>query len=111
MKTTTTLVACLLFATHFMYCQETVSSSGGDATGYVRSVSFTVGQTEYNNITYSNGSVTQGVLQPYELSTTLGVELTEVIFELIAYSNPTNIIVRIKKIVLIHTIGVINNKI
>jgi hypothetical protein len=30
---TTTLVACLLFATQLIYSQETIPASGGEATG------------------------------------------------------------------------------
>ena len=58
----TTLVVCLLCATHLNYSQETLSASGGDATG---TASYTVGQVFYTSLTGSNGAtVSEGVQQP-----------------------------------------------
>ena len=57
----TTLVVCLLCATHLNYSQETLSASGGDATG---TASYTVGQVFYTSLTGSNGTVSEGVQQP-----------------------------------------------
>ncbi|MFT7084070.1 MAG: hypothetical protein ACJAT0_002567, partial [Nonlabens sp.] len=39
-----TLVACLLLVTQLMYSQQTIPTSGGDATGSGGSSSYTVGQ-------------------------------------------------------------------
>ena len=65
---TTTLVACLLFATHLIYSQETIPTSGGEATGSGGSSSYSVGQMVYTTNT-SGGTVTQGVQQSIELFT------------------------------------------
>ena len=73
-----------------LHAQETVSATGGDATGSGGSSSFAVGQVIYTTNTGTNGSVAQGVQQPYEISITLGIEVTEIDLVLIAYPNPTN---------------------
>ncbi|MFT6196114.1 MAG: hypothetical protein ACJAXY_000429, partial [Nonlabens sp.] len=55
-----TLVACLLLVTQLMYSQQTIPTSGGDATGSGGSSSYTVGQLVYTTNTGS-GTVIQGV--------------------------------------------------
>lgn len=82
--------AFVLLATIELHAQETVPSSGGDATGSGGSSSYTVGQVVYTTNTGTNGSVAQGVQQPYEISTTVGIEVTEINLDLVAYPNPTN---------------------
>ena len=44
----------------------------------------------YTTNTGTSGSVAQGVQQPYEISTTVGIEVTEINLELAAYPNPAN---------------------
>ena len=70
--------------------QETVPATGGDASGTGGSSSYTVGQIVYTTNTATSGSIAQGVQQPYEISTSLGIDVTEINLELIAYPNPTN---------------------
>ena len=86
-KTTTLFV---LLCSIGLYAQETVPATGGDASGNGGSSSYTVGQVVYTTNTGANGSVAQGVQQPYEISTTVGLEITEINLELVAYPNPTN---------------------
>ena len=57
-----TLVTCLLFVTHFMHCQETIPTSGGDAIGSGGSSGYSVGQLVYTT-NIGNGTVSQGVQQ------------------------------------------------
>ncbi|MDA7787522.1 T9SS type A sorting domain-containing protein, partial [bacterium] len=52
--------------------------------------SFTVGQLVYSSNSGSNGSVAEGVQQPYEISTTVGIEITNISLDFIAYPNPTS---------------------
>jgi len=68
----------LLFATHFMYSQETIPASGGEATGSGGTVSYTVGQLVYNTYADATGSVAQGIQQPYELLTLNDDEAPEI---------------------------------
>jgi len=85
----TTLVACLLFATHLIYSQENIPASGGEAAGSGGSSSYSVGQLVYTTNTGS-GTVTQGVQQSVELYTLSNPELTTVNLTAVAYPNPTS---------------------
>jgi len=68
--------------------QKNTVSSGGDATGSGGSASYSVGQIDYINSTGSNGSVNQGVQQPYEF---FKVGLSEAsLMNVNLYPNPTN---------------------
>jgi hypothetical protein len=77
--------------------QQAVSSAGGNATGAGGAVSYTVGQVAYTFNTGTNGSVTQGVQQPYEISvvTTLK-EIKEITLECSVYPNPASGFLKIK---------------
>jgi len=75
--------------------QETIATSGGDATGSGGSASFSVGQMVYTTYTATAGSVAQGVQQSFEF-TTLGVENNLINLALIAYPNPTNSVLTLK---------------
>ena len=80
------------------FSQEAIPVSGGDASGLGGTLSFTVGQLVYTSNSGSNGSVAQGVQQPYEISTTVGIELSNISLDFIAYPNPTssNIVLSIR---------------
>ena len=61
----TILATCLLFASHFIFSQESVSTLGGEATGSGGTVSYTLGQVFYTSLTGSNNTtLTEGVQQP-----------------------------------------------
>ena len=54
--------------------QKAIPASGGNASGSDGSVSYTVGQLLYTTNTGTNGSVAEGVQQPYEISVVVGIE-------------------------------------
>jgi len=85
-----TTVFFVLLSSIGLHAQETVPAACGDATGAGGSSSYTIGQVVYTTNTGTNGSVAQGVQQPYEISITVGVEITEIKLDLVAYPNPTN---------------------
>ena len=85
-----TIALLLVLCTLGLYAQETVPASGSNATGSGGSSSYTVGQILYTTFTGSNGSVSQGVQQPYEISTTVGFERTEIDLFIAAYPNPAD---------------------
>lgn len=87
---TITMVALLFLNLGGVFAQKTVSTTGSDALGTGGSSSYTVGQTVYTTNTGTNGTVTQGVQQPYEISTTVGIKVTEINLSLVAYPNPTS---------------------
>jgi hypothetical protein len=73
-----------------LQAQESVNATGGDASGSGGSVSYSVGQVVYTTNIGANGSVAQGVQQPYEISVVTGIEEAKGInLSVTAYPNPT----------------------
>lgn len=63
------LIILFLFFSAICLGQEDFVSAGGEATGSGGSVSYSVGQIAFETVTGSNGEITQGVQQPYEVYT------------------------------------------
>ena len=80
------LAAGLLF--QLAQAQESANASGGDATGIGGTVAYSVGQIVYTTNKSTNGSVTQGVQNAYEIYST-GVKEAELNISLMAFPNPT----------------------
>lgn len=72
-----------------LQAQESINASGGIVSSAYGSVSYSVGQIVYTTNIGTNGSVAQGVQQPYEISLTTSLEKSKGI-TLSAYPNPTN---------------------
>ena len=73
--------------------QTAVSSAGGNATGSTGNVSFSVGQVSYTTNSGSTGTVAQGVQQPFEIQTVLGVNNFNINLQMMVYPNPaTNVL-------------------
>ena len=73
-----------------LQAQESINATGGNASGSGGSASYSVGQVVYTTNTGSNGSVAQGVQQPYEISVVTGLEEAKSInLSVLAYPNPT----------------------
>jgi hypothetical protein len=76
--------------------QETIPATGGNGSGSGGTVSYTIGQVTYNTFSGTNGSVAQGVQQPYEISVVTAVENTEgITLEYIVYPNPTSGLIKL----------------
>ncbi len=88
-KKTITSVAFLLLGLGGLHAQESPTATGGEATGTGGTTSYSIGQVVYTTNTGTNGSVAQGVQQPYEISTTLGINETAINLEMNVYPNPT----------------------
>jgi hypothetical protein len=71
------------------YSQESVTVSGGDATGSGGSSSYSIGQITYISQTGSGGLITLGVQQPYEIVTLGNEDFTDINLIMSAYPNPT----------------------
>jgi len=85
------LLFILIVITTSLYAQETVSTTGGNASGSGGTVSYTVGQVSYTPASGSNGSVIQGVQQAYEISVVTSVtEATGINLQWTAYPNPAS---------------------
>jgi len=84
------MVSFFVFCFSFIYAQETIPASGGNATGSGGTASYSIGQIVYTTSIGSNGSVSQGVQQPYEISIIDGVEeAKDIALATFAYPNPT----------------------
>lgn len=88
------LILCLQMESQ---AQQTIPARGGQAYGSGGSVSYTIGQIDYTANNGINGSVTQGVQQPYEISIVSGIEEANGInLILTTYPNPTSEYVMLK---------------
>jgi len=73
-----------------LHAQESVNATGGNASGSGGTVSYSVGQVVYTTSTGTNGSVAQGVQQPYEISVVTGFENIKWIkLDCSVFPNPT----------------------
>jgi len=80
-----------------LQAQTSVNATGGDASGSGGSASYSVGQVVYNANTGTNGSVAEGVQQPYEISVVTGLEEAKGInLSVSAYPNPTTDYLQLK---------------
>lgn len=82
------LVAMFTMLASASWAQQSVHSSGGNATGSGGSSSFSVGQTVYTTNSNANGSVAQGVQHAYEIFA-VGVSEVLVDFSMLVFPNPT----------------------
>ena len=70
--------------------QYSVNSGGNDTSGSGGSVSYSVGQTAYITTTATNGSVAEGVQQPFEISiVTIGKKAEAINLKATVFPNPT----------------------
>ena len=89
------LLSCILTFS-WMYGQESISAAGGTASGSGGSVTYTIGQLAWNMYSGSNGTILQGVQQPYEISVITAVENTrDINLECLVYPNPTRGLVKL----------------
>ena len=82
------LIAAYLSCTQ-INAQETITTSGGNASGSNGSTNYSVGQVVYTTDYGTTGSVMHGVEQPFEIQVVLGVDDLNISLELSVYPNPT----------------------
>jgi hypothetical protein len=82
------LIAAGMLWASLAQAQESANASGGEATGTGGTVAYSIGQIIYTTATGTNGSLAQGVQQPYEISN-VGIKETALNISLTAYPNPT----------------------
>lgn len=71
-----------------LLAQQAVPASGGNATGSGGTASYSIGQVACINIVGSNGSINQGVQQPYEFLTVGIDEIKNINLFATVYPNP-----------------------
>ncbi|WP_010662671.1 T9SS type A sorting domain-containing protein [Marinilabilia salmonicolor] len=77
--------------------QQLVTATGGNASGSGGTVSYSIGQVVYHSHTGTNGSVLEGIQQPYEISVLTVLEEAEGINLLVlVYPNPTTDFLQLK---------------
>ena len=93
-KFRTILSSVLLLSGLKMTClqaQEAITATGGNASGSGGSVSYSVGQVVDTTSKGTNGSVAQGVQQPFEIAVVTGIkEAKAITLEYSAYPNPVS---------------------
>jgi hypothetical protein len=76
--------------------QESLNTSGTNMSGTAGSVTASLGQIFYTTTSSSVGSIAAGVQQSYEITATLGVDITEISLNLTIFPNPTADILNLK---------------
>ena len=81
-----------------LQAQTAIPATGGNVSGTGGSVSYSVGQVVYTtNTGGANGSVAQGVQQPFEISVVTGIdEANGITLQCSAYPNPTTDFLKLK---------------
>ena len=83
------LTICAVAFVMLGYAQETITTTGGEATGNAGSVSYTIGQIAVQTVSNGNASIAEGVQQPYEIQT-VGVDnYPNITLNAMVYPNPT----------------------
>ena len=76
--------------------QEAVLSSGGNASGNGASVSYSLGQLVNETYIGTNGKLTLGVQQPFEIQVINGTEDNKINLFVKVYPNPTTNVLTLK---------------
>ncbi len=59
---------CILSLPQLTYGQSGTVTAGGNAAGSGGTISYSIGQTDYSSSSSAEGTVSQGLQQPYEIS-------------------------------------------
>jgi hypothetical protein len=84
------LTIFLLILSIGLYSQQATVSSGGKVSVTSGSISYSIGQVVYNIAQGVNGSITEGLQQPYEISEITGIENKHITLSIFVYPNPTS---------------------
>jgi hypothetical protein len=85
------LAAAFGFNIVLLHGQETIATTEGNFSGNGGSVTYSIGQVAFSAYSATNGSVIQGVQQPYEITVLTAIENTEdITLKCIIYPNPTS---------------------
>jgi hypothetical protein len=84
----------LIFFSFLSFCsalsaQQSINTAGGNSTGVVGNVSYSIGQVFYSSNNSASGSFTEGVQQTYTITSTSIPENAK-IKSMMIYPNPTN---------------------
>ena len=93
------LLFILLLFPLMLKAQNNTVAGGATATGTNGSVTYTIGQIFYKTASETNGSVSEGVQQPFEILTLSTTEIPQIQLTAVVYPNPTiqNVTLSIKE--------------
>ena len=80
------LFACIPM---IIQAQQSVVVTGKDASGSSGNISYSIGQVDYINATGTDGSISEGIQQPYEIYVLGADEFPEITLIMAVYPNPT----------------------
>jgi len=83
----TLFVACLML--HSVNAQSNIVAGGGDATSSSGSVSYSIGQIDFQYSSSADYSVSEGVQQTYSFDTALSIDDIQYDFQLSIWPNPS----------------------
>lgn len=97
MKKINELIIILICVSFVCNAQQAISTAGGVATGTGGTVSYTIGQVAYTNISGNSGNITEGVQQPFEiLIFAVLPEVIDLAFQCLVFPNPATEQVTVK---------------
>ncbi|HLF35296.1 MAG TPA: T9SS type A sorting domain-containing protein [Cyclobacteriaceae bacterium] len=76
--------------------QEALTATGDYASGQGGSVSYSVGQLVYHELTGTGGKINEGVQQPFEITAILGIENEGISLVCSVFPNPAKLFVTLK---------------
>jgi hypothetical protein len=79
----------LLFCCSIISAQYNFTSGSGELKGHGGSASQSVGQIAYTTYQSDSGKISQGVIQPFQISVISGEEVREISLTFNAFPNPT----------------------
>jgi hypothetical protein len=79
----------MVITSTLIHAQKNTVAAGGTATGSGGSATYSIGQIDYENLSGTNGNVSQGVQQAYEIYSVSINELSAA-FDVQLFPNPTN---------------------
>jgi hypothetical protein len=84
------IVFCLVaFGFRGIIAQENTDALGGMGYGTGGSVSYSIGQIDYESASGIGGSITEGLQQPYEIMVVSGIEDNDINLTFAIFPNPT----------------------
>jgi hypothetical protein len=86
---TKTIFLLLLIISGKIQAQESVNTTGENITGTNGTMSYTIGQLDYESTENANGSVSQGVQHPYEYFSVGVDDYPLFTLEAVVFPNPT----------------------
>jgi hypothetical protein len=90
------LILLCVFMFENIVAQNAAVAGGGNATGSTGTVSYSIGQIAQSFSAASNGSVSEGLQQPFEISTLGNDDFPTITLEMSVYPNPTTTNVTLK---------------